>query len=212
MSPTRKGFTLVELLVALVVSGLVLSLAFRAVGIAADATARVRVDQRGVLRAGAARAQLDSWLHGATLLDGSEQFLGIAGPRRDGPPLDELTFAVADAGELRPGPHRIHLWIGRDSTGLRSDLLAELVALDESARSAPETLLVAPGAAGMRVRYRGRFAGRESWAGDWGSSTQLPFGVELLLLPPGGTAHGALAPILALPLTVALRRDEGVDP
>src|SRR4051812_9689489 len=99
MRRTRQGFTLVELLVALVVSALVLTVAFLAVGVAADATSRVRRDQRGVLRGGAVRAQLDRWLRAATLLDGAEPFIGQAGPRRDGPPLDEVTFAVADAGE-----------------------------------------------------------------------------------------------------------------
>jgi prepilin-type N-terminal cleavage/methylation domain-containing protein len=206
MTRARHGFTLVELLVALVVSALVLTAAFRSVGVAADATSRVREDQRGVLRGGATRSQLDRWLRSATLLDGAEPFLGQAGARRDGPPLDELTFAVADAGELRPGPRRIRLWIGTDSTGKRGGLLAELVALDGQVPSVAETLVVAPAAAGMRLRYRGRFAGRDGWAGDWASSARLPAAVELHLLPapgaPGG--RGGLPPILTLPLVIPL--------
>jgi prepilin-type N-terminal cleavage/methylation domain-containing protein len=210
MSQPRRGFTLVELLVALVVSALVLTVAFRSVGVAADATSRVREDQRGVLRGGATRGQLDRWLRAATFLDGAEPFVGQAGPRRDGPPLDELTFAVADAGVLRPGPRRIRLWIGTDSTGKRSGLLAELAALDGRASSMAETLAVAPAAAGMRLRYRGRFAGRDSWTGEWASSTQLPAAIELRLLPASGATHEreALAPILTLPLIVPLSQVE----
>jgi prepilin-type N-terminal cleavage/methylation domain-containing protein len=204
MTRRRSGFTLVELLVALVVSALVLTLAFRSVGVAADATARVREDQRGVLRGGAARAQLDRWLRAATLLDGAEPFVSQAGARRDGPPLDEVTFAVADAGELRPGPRRIHIWIGRDSSGLRSGLLAALTALDGQEAVIAETLVVAPAAAGLRLRYRGRFAGRDGWAGDWASSTRLPVAVELSLLPANGAPRDRLAPILSIPLIVPL--------
>jgi prepilin-type N-terminal cleavage/methylation domain-containing protein len=209
MLSSRRGFTLVELLVALVVSALVVSIAFRSVTVAADATARVREDQRGALRGGAARVQLDLWLRAATLLDGREPFVGSAGARRDGPPLDELTFGVADGGVLRPGPRRVHLWIGRDSAGLRSGLLAELIALDGRIASAPETLVVAPTVAGMRIRYRGRFGRREGWAGDWSSSTQLPAAVELHLLPASGQVRGSPAPILTVPLTVALSQEEG---
>jgi prepilin-type N-terminal cleavage/methylation domain-containing protein len=206
MKRSRGGFTLVELLVALVVSALVLTVAFRSVGVAADATSRVRADQRGVLRGGATRAQLDRWLRAATFLDGAEPFVGQAGARHDGPPLDELTFAVADAGVLRPGPRRIRLWIGTDSTGKRSGLLAELIALDGQAQSTAETLAVAPAAVGMRLRYRGRFAGRDGWAGEWASSTLLPTAIELSLQPASGAPHGreGLAPILTLPLTVPL--------
>jgi prepilin-type N-terminal cleavage/methylation domain-containing protein len=202
MRRARSGFTLVELLVALVVSALVLTVAFRSVGVAADATSRVREDQRGVLRGGAVRAQLDRWLRAATLLDGAEPFVGLAGAHSDGPPRDELTFAVADAGELRPGPRRIHLWIGTDSTGKRAGLLAELIALNGQ-EAAAETLIVAPAAAGMRLRYRGQFAGRDGWAGDWTSSTRLPAAIELHLLPAIGAAE-RLPPILAVPLTVPL--------
>jgi prepilin-type N-terminal cleavage/methylation domain-containing protein len=204
MASRRSGFTLVELLVALVVSALVVSVAFRAVTVAADATSRVREDQRGVLRGGTARAQLDLWLRAATTLDGAEPFMGRDGTQRDGPPLDELTFAVADAGELRPGPRRIHLWIGRDSTGARAGLLAELTSLDGRDPIAAETLLVAPAAAGLRLRYRGRFGGNDGWAGDWVSVAQLPQAVQVRLMSATGATGTALSPILTLPLTVPL--------
>jgi prepilin-type N-terminal cleavage/methylation domain-containing protein len=213
MMRSRRGFTLVELLVALVVSALVVSVAFRAVTVAADATARLRVDQRGVLRSGAARAQLDLWLRAATLLDGAEPFVGRDGTQRDGPPVDEVTFAVGDGGALRPGPQRIHLWIGQDSAGMRSGLLAELTALDGRSSVVAETLLVAPGAAGVRIRYLGRFAGRVGWAGEWASSARLPAAVQLRLVPPGATTRQALAPILTVALTVPLSQmDDGTQP
>jgi prepilin-type N-terminal cleavage/methylation domain-containing protein len=213
MVRSRRGFTLVELLVALVVSALVVSVAFRAVTVAADATARLRVDQRGVLRSGAARAQLDLWLRAATLLDGAEPFVGRDGTQRDGPPLDEVTFAMADGGALRPGPQRVHLWIGRDSAGARSGLLAELTTLDGRNTIVAETLLVAPGAGGVRIRYLGHFAGRSGWSGEWASSTRLPGAVQLRLLPLSATTRETLAPILGIALTVPLSQiDDGTLP
>jgi prepilin-type N-terminal cleavage/methylation domain-containing protein len=211
MTRSRRGFTLVELLVALVVSALVVSVAFRTVTVAADATARVRDDQRGALRGGVARSQLDLWLRAATLLDGAEPFVGRNGTQRDGPPLDEVTFAVADGGALWPGPQRVHLWIGRDSAGMRSGLFAELVPLGEYAMAA-DTLLVAPGASGVRIRYLGRFAGRDGWAGEWASTTRLPGAVQLRVRPPGATMRQRLAPILTFALTVPLNRlDDGTQ-
>lgn len=206
-----RGFTLVELLVALVVSALVVSVAFRAVTVATDATAHIQADQRGVLRSGAARAQLDSWLRAATFLDGAEPFIGRDGAQRDGPPLDEVTFAVADAGALRPGPRRIHLWIGRDSAGARSGLLAELTSLSGRDAMAAETLVVAPAAVGLRIRYLGRFAGRDGWAGDWASSRRLPAAIQLRLLPASGTPGEALAPILCVALTIPLGQMDNAE-
>jgi prepilin-type N-terminal cleavage/methylation domain-containing protein len=203
MRAPRPGFTLVELLVAMVVSALVLTIAFRSISIAADSTARLREEQRVAMRGSVARAQLDAWLRGATLLDGTEAFVGTHASQPDGPPRDELTFAVADGGVLWPGPRRIRLWIG----GGPAALLAELVALDGQSTVHAETLAVAPGAFGMRLRYRGRFGRHEAWAGEWASTRMLPRAVELRLFSASGTAE-SLAPILAVPFLVPLGWDD----
>jgi prepilin-type N-terminal cleavage/methylation domain-containing protein len=217
MRRPRHGFTLIELLVAMVVSALVLTIAFRSISIAADATARLREEQRVAMKGSVARAQLEAWLRNASVFDGAEAFVGTHASQRDGPPRDELTFAVTDGGVLWPGPRRVRLWIGLDATATQgigvavtlppTALLAELVALDGQATVHAETLTVAPGAVGMRLRYRGRFGRREGWAGEWASTRQLPRAVELRLVSASGTAE-ALAPILAVPFLVPLGWDD----
>lgn len=214
MRRRRSGFTLVELLVALVVSALVVSAAFRAVTVAGDATARVREEKRVALRASVARAQLDAWLRAATLLGGAEPFIGTTRPRQDGPPRDEVSFAIADGGALWPGPRRVHLWIDASSAGAGASLLAELTELGGSADAAPDTVLVAPGALGMRLRYRGligRFAG---WSGEWSSSVVLPDAVELRLVSNDAGPEQSLAPILTVPLIIPVGWGEssGAEP
>jgi prepilin-type N-terminal cleavage/methylation domain-containing protein len=210
MRRPRHGFTLVELLVAMVVSALVLTIAFRSISIAADATARLREEQRVAMKGSVARAQLEAWLRNANLFDGAEAYVGTHASRQDGPPRDELAFAVADGGVLWPGPRRVRLWIGADPDGAStpSALLAEIVALDGQATIHAETLTVATGAAGMRLRFRGRFGRREGWAGEWASTRQLPRAVELRLVSASGTAE-TLAPILTVPFLVPLGWDDG---
>lgn len=192
-----------ELLVALAVSGLVVTAAFRAVSVAEDALVRAREERGVALRGSMARAQLDAWLRGATLLEGGEPFVGTPRPPRDGPPGDELTFAVADGGVLRPGPHRVHLWIGR-SPAASAALLAELTPLDAAADRGVDTLLVAPDVLGLRLRYRGRVGRFTGWSAEWASSTRLPDAVELQLVPAEGSVGRSLAPILVAPLVVPL--------
>lgn len=208
MPRPRHGFTLVELLVALVVGSLVLSAAYRAVGIAVDATARMRAEQRAASRGGAARAQLEAWIRSATSLDGAEPFLGTRHAPADGPPRDELSFAVADGGTLWPGPHRIRLFVGPEPASGGSALVAELRPLDGRPSTRPETVAVASGALGLGLRYRARFRTGASWAGEWSAFGRLPEAVELRLVPGVGRGDAALAPILALPLVVPLAWSE----
>src|SRR5690606_36253086 len=144
------GFTLVELLVALAVAGIVALAAQQPLATALDARARSRTQRELALSSAARRAALEAWLRGATLSVPGEPFIGRPGGDV-GWPADELVFAVADAGALYPGPHRIRVWVDRNPALAPEDGLAvELLPLPAGSGPA-DTLVLAPAAARLRI-------------------------------------------------------------
>ncbi len=193
-----RGFTLIELAVALALAGLVALVALGTLRVAADASTRLRADEHVALASLAARGTLEGWLHAATVLDGSVAFAGVHRRGIEGA-RDELAFAVLDGGPLYPGPRHVRLRVDDDAATRATGLVAEIRPL--RGVGAPDTLVVAPDVAGLRLRYRTTESGRARWQDDWHSVRELPAAVELRLVPADG---GALAPLLALPLVVPL--------
>lgn len=208
MSRPPRGLTLLELLVALTVTGLVVLAAHAVLTSVTDAWARARTTRERTMAAATARATLEHWLRAATLLPGAGPFQGRR-YRAGRHPLDELTLAVGDAGTLWPGPHRVHLWIARDPLTPTRGLVAELRPLVDSTLALPETLAVVPEAAGLELRYRVSLDGHDVWVDAWESPTQLPqvIALRLVAIAPvhlGADAPAApdLPPLLTLPLVV----------
>jgi prepilin-type N-terminal cleavage/methylation domain-containing protein len=205
---SRAGFTLVEVVVALLVAGLVAAAGYGLVAAAADARTAAVSAAAAYVPAPAARAALDGWLRHASLWEGSGPFHGR--DRRAGPlPVDELSFPVEDGGALYPGRRRVRLWIERDATRARHGLLAEVAPAAPWTADRTDTLVIAAAAVGMNVRYRSRTETREQWVDGWDSDVVLPDAVEL-------TVHGAperandplgdgLDDVLRIPLAVPLR-------
>lgn len=194
----RRGFTIVELIVALVVTAMVLATAYGSLQVATDATARLRAERRSALAAPAARMALDGWLRGATLAGGGEPFVGVHRARADAPPADEVSFVVLDAGSLYPGPHLVRLFLVQGTDPRRRGLLAELTPVRRGFATVPETLQVSPGATGLAIRYLAPGGTRSEWVGEWRSDRELPAAIEMRAIGTG------VEPLLALPLRVPL--------
>ena len=198
----RRGFTLVELLVALAVAGVVALAAQQVLAAALDARARSRTQRELALSAAARRAALESWLRAATLSVPDAPFIGRPGGDAVWP-ADELTFVVADAGALYPGPHRIRVWLGRGPAAAASGLIVELLPLPAGLAPA-DTLVLAPAAARLRIRY---LDAPGVWVDAWDSEAagRLPLAVELRIATVPGVAvpHGEelmFAPEMVVPI------------
>lgn len=91
------GFTLLELLIAIVVTGIVALLVYGIVGVAADTEARVTARRDALQRDLAFRAVLVEALRTVRQadLDEPETFLLEEGWEGSGPPRDRLTFVTA---------------------------------------------------------------------------------------------------------------------
>ena len=194
----RRGFTILELVIALAIGGIVVLVAFGAVSVATDAATRLRGAQRTSLGSLSARATLEGWLRAATVAPGTAPFVGVRSTgldRRD----DEVAFAVLDGGPLYPGPRHIHLRLDDDPDTPARGLVAELRPLRGGT---VDTLQVAAEAEGLALRYRAAAAGRSRWQDAWRSDRELPAAVELRLQL--ASRDGAASPLLALPLVVAV--------
>ena len=74
--PGRRGFTIIELTVALTIAAVIALIAYGSLSTIGSALARERVDERPALAALVARATIDRWLRSATLADGAVSFEG----------------------------------------------------------------------------------------------------------------------------------------
>lgn len=208
MKSRQNGFTLVELLVALTVAGLVVAAAHAALGALSDAASRSRAAREPVQAGAAARAMLEGWMRAAAAPDSTRPFLGTH--RTDGrEAVDELSFFISDAGSLRPGPQRVRLWVDRDLLTPAQGLLAELRPVRGGGPAPPETLQIAAAATGLTARYLVRLDGRDRWLAEWQSELLLPRAVELRLtrlarIRLGAPDEGGLPPLLTLPLRVPM--------
>ncbi|HEU4556787.1 MAG TPA: prepilin-type N-terminal cleavage/methylation domain-containing protein [Longimicrobium sp.] len=205
----HAGFTLVEVIVALAVAGVVVAGAYGVLSAAVDSRARTERERAAALAGPAARAALEGWLRAAANVEGGGPFVGR--DFRNGPvELDVAAFAVEDGGALYPGPRRIRLWVEIDGRAPRPGLLAEVSSLRPGEPA--ETLSVAPAAAGLSLRYRTVVQGHERWIDAWAADTLLPEAVELRVQAPpepvGGTGPRAadrLPGVLRIPIRVPVR-------
>ena len=214
--PLSLGFTLMEMTVALLVSGLAVLAAYGGLRTLSDASRRAGAAQREVMAPVNVRITLERWLRSTNLL------LESRDRSEGGQPLNEMVFAVADAGDLRPGPHRVHLRVDLDPTTPGRGLVASLRPLGGGD---PETLTLVPGATGLEIRYRVSEDGRRRWVSRWEREERMPDGVRLLLRetrrirvgPTGEDRPGprvatagsdGVPPLLRLPLVVPLEVEQ----
>jgi prepilin-type N-terminal cleavage/methylation domain-containing protein len=204
LSGARSGFTLLELLVALAITGVVVLAVSAAVSVSTTVALRGRDESDSVLRVEAAYAAMRRWL-AAAYLGGAGAGLRFEGADLNsrGTPADELSFVTLDPWMLEAspaGPVRVRLRVaGRDS-----GLVAEYAGFGPDARTEVRSvrrISVLPGVRGMDARYLVALGDEVRWFSGWSSRVRLPRAVELRFYAGSGDA---LPELLRLPLRVAL--------
>lgn len=192
--------TLLELVVGLTVTGLVLTAGFGALGVLGDRRQAVEARATAEARVAAERQALVDWLAGARLVadEGGPEFRGLDGVR-EGMPDDRITLLTTARTPLGQGDILITLYVDRDSATPERGLTA---AFAEWRGTATARVEVDPRVAGLDLRYRlvGLYA--PGWFPSWVSSTLLPAGIEVRLLPG---PQDSLPPLLRIPILVPLR-------
>ncbi len=185
------GFTLLEVLVALVLASIVALLVYGAARAGSDVEARLATHRRGVQTERAARAVLQDALRNVRLGARADDSTFVLDARRDarGRPVDRLSFKTS--GGLPPLTSDANWLVTVEPTpaGLA------VVGVPAGVRAAPRLLALLPGVTGLAVRVLARDSAA-SWAERWSFPALLPRAVELTYW----SAAGPLAP----PLRVAL--------
>jgi type II secretion system protein J len=186
----RAGFTLVELLVAIMITSVIALLAYGSARAAFDTDDRLARARSAVEGAGAMRALVSDALRHAVPAVSDDQlaFELQAGTRADDLPADRVRFVSRG---LVPPLGAGTAWLV--TVGVAADGLV-VDAVPVTGDAAPVRALV-PGVAGLRVRALASDGG--AWARAWDAPARLPRGVELRLLRADGALAGA-------PIVVAL--------
>ena len=196
---SRRGMTLIELMVGLTITGTVLAAGYGALASLVDHRAAADARTDALARSAAERRTLLDWLEGARLTvdqDGP-QFRGLDGTA-GAEPDDELTFLTTAATPLGAAESVVRLYVDRDTLTPERGLTAELWTWRSLLRSRVE---LEPRVTGLELRYATRMLGRSEWLPSWISSTVLPAGVEITLDAAQGDTLPAL---LQLPIVAPI--------
>jgi len=195
--------TLLELVVALTITGLALSSGYEAFGTLADRRMAEEARANAVARTVSIRASLVSWLSNArlTIEEDDIVFRGLDGVHKSTDndlPDDDLTFFTS--AETPVGNHGtiIRLHVERSDTAASRGLIADLT---EWHGTRTLRLPIDTAVGGLNGEYLSSVLGGHRWLASWVSSSVLPAGVRVTLTPFPGDS---LAPLMRMPMTVSL--------
>jgi prepilin-type N-terminal cleavage/methylation domain-containing protein len=198
----RDGFTLMEVIVALVVSSIALAAGFATLSFVDERSRAGEIATVEALEGAAGRMLLIEWLAGARLnapgRGGSFQGMDA---EENGLDSDELIFPTTARTPLHVPNAVVRLYIDTDDETPERGLVAELTErlLDE-----PRRVELLPQVAALELRYLPDVEGGVDdveWEPSWVGRDALPKAVELVLR---ATAGDSLPPLLRYPIRVPL--------
>lgn len=173
----RRGLTLIELLVALSITGLVMSAGYAALSTMVDHRTRVMAATDAVATGAEKRRMVVDWLRGARLnIEGDANFEGLPGETEDRPD-DALTFVTNMPTPISSDETVVRLYIDRDEKTPENGLTA---ALSDRRGGATHRIEIDPRITGLQIRYLSGIFGKRAWLESWVSTTVLPSAVRLV--------------------------------
>jgi hypothetical protein len=194
--------TLLELVVALTITGIAMSTGYSAFATLADRRVQAAHTADETARSVALRSTLSSWLSAArlTIEEDDIVFRGIDGVHRDtqgDSPDDDITFYTSARTPLGNLGTVIHLFVARGDT-TEHGLIAELSSPDghQHLRIPLDSTV-----GGLDAQYLSSVLGSRVWSASWVSSTILPAGARVTLSPRAGDSLSmALRPTITASL------------
>lgn len=194
MTARCSGFTLVELIVSLTITGMVLTAGYTAFSTVVDRgeVARRALDE--VIRSHAEREQLRNWIGAARLPfeQGGPAFTGLDATL-DHQADDALTFLTSAPTPSASSEAVLALLVDRDEQTPARGLVAWITPWPGGPTAVVE---IDPRVTELNVRYHSIPLGHRGWLPSWVSSTLLPTAVEITL------AGDELPPLLRVPLLI----------
>jgi prepilin-type N-terminal cleavage/methylation domain-containing protein len=205
-SRARRGMTLIELTVALSITGLAIGVGYSGFAMLTDRRMEAASRAAETARASAVRRAVQTWLTAARLTIEEDEVLfravdgvwrSAAGEVAD----DDLTFFTSASTPLGDGGTIIRLHVERSDSiaaGQRG-LVADLWSPDGTRRL---SIVLDTLVATLDVSVLSSVLGDAAWQTSWVSSTILPAGVRVRL--GDAQERAALTPLLATPITASL--------
>jgi len=196
----RAGMTLIELVVALVVAGLVLASGYQAYATISDRRLVAATRSDASTRAFNLRTTINSWLSNARLTVEEDEisFRSIDDRKQpDQQPRADLVFLTSARTSVSNHDTIAHLFVPRDSSAGRG-LMADLA---EWRGWRHVTRRLDPSIRGLSAEFVSSIGDRAETTSSWISSTILPASVRLRFL---AVASDSLEPLLRIPLVVML--------
>jgi hypothetical protein len=190
--------TLIELLVALSITGLVMASGYGALSVMMDHRAHVMAATDAVASAAAKRRMLEGWLRGARLnIDGDEKFEGLHGVDEDRPD-DALTFLTNAPTPVGTAETIVRVYIDRDDKTPERGLTLALT--DRNGQGA-RRIEVDQRATSLDIRYLSGAFGKRAWLDSWVSTTVLPSAVRVTVASDEpDSLPSLLRPAMVVPL------------
>ncbi len=197
---SRGGFTLVEVVVGMVVSGLVLTAALGALGLIQDRADHAESITVPALTASSVRGLIIAVLEGARVEAParSSQDYAFQGLEGTGTLIrsDEL-FVPTTARTPVSGVGFVRLYVDVSRSTLGPGLVA---AVQEDAFTPPTLIDLVPGVEALEIRYLPTLTPPLVWQDGWPPGG-MPRAVEIQLIPAAGVE---LPPLLTLPIRAAI--------
>jgi hypothetical protein len=168
--------TLLELIVAIVVGGLAMTIGFAVLGSRPDSGDRLAAFYDDAITDGQIQTLLQLWIAGTRLSpDGTLEFRGVDGQHED---MDDAEVVFQTTSGRAGRPVTVRLIIDRDVDTPERGLVAELVDL---AGYRSERVELARAAVGLRTRYLSGLPSDTTWFPSWISRSVLPRGIEIVV-------------------------------
>jgi prepilin-type N-terminal cleavage/methylation domain-containing protein len=205
---SRVGMTLIELIVALAITGVAIATGYQAYATIIDRRSSAAAYADSTARAFAVRETLASWLSNARLTIEEDEivFRAVEGAKRRGAVergSADLLFLTSARSPVSAHGTIVHLFVGSDSAD--NGLTAEL---SEWRGRRVARLRLDPAIAAMAVEFSSARGSRGEMTSSWVSSTVLPPTVRLRF---AARVPDSLPALLRLPLTIHLDATRGVN-
>lgn len=199
----RRGMTLLELLVAITITGMMVSAGFSTFTTLADRRDASSSATLATLREAGARAALMRWLGSArlTIQEDDIVFRAVDGMARhsiDRADDDAVEFFTAAPTPVSPHGTIVRLYVDRADSTRERGLVAEL---RHPVSGRFERLELVRGAVSLDGRFLSGLFGHRQWVESWVSTSVLPAGARLTI---GAGRGDTLPPLWRLPITVSI--------
>ncbi len=178
------GFTLLEILIALTILGMISATLFLSLDGALDSLGRVRDAQEPYQRGRVARTFLASSLRSTALFSGIPGDGFVAVDSTSGSvPRDELTFVAGTPPGSRSARMQIRVFVA-DSAGSPSLRLEVRALAPGDTLPTPETHVLSSDVAGLDIEFLAAAADDKSvWVERWDSRIRIPHAVRIDFVP-----------------------------